>query len=197
MFRSYAWDPRPGTLGSRQPLYLRRYHSSVAETPAVDPTEQNFWRPLRLLQRSMDADLARIYSEARIGDVKTSWVGELIRLDARGPMTISQLAESFDRTHSAESQKVADMRAAGLVRTVAGEDARTKRVVLTAKAKRLVARLAAEWRVTEEAVAELDAELPYPLTQVVADMAEALARKSFHDRVMDKLAQERDWKGAS
>src|SRR5262249_39401581 len=99
-----------------------------------DPTEQSRWRPLRLLQAAIDADIARIYAEAQIGGLKPSFVMELLRLRARGPMTITELARSVQLTHSAESQKVAAMRAAGWVRTTAGPDARSKKVTLTAKA---------------------------------------------------------------
>ena len=85
------------------------------------------------------------------------------------------------------------MRAAGLVRTVAGPDARSKRVLLTARAKRIVGRLAAEWRATEASVAELEAEIPYPLSQVVRDIEQAVQRKSFHDRIAEKLAADPAW----
>jgi DNA-binding MarR family transcriptional regulator len=161
---------------------------------APDPTEHSRWRPLRLLQAAMDADIARIYAEAQIDGLKPSFVMELIRLHARGPMTITELAESVQRTHSAISQKVAAMRAAGLVRTVAGTDARSKKVTLTAKARRIVGRLMAEWQATEAAVAEIEAEIPYPLSRVVTDIEEALRRKSFHDRIAEKLAKDAAWR---
>jgi DNA-binding MarR family transcriptional regulator len=162
------------------------------DTPA-DPTEISHWRPWRLLQAAMDADIARLYDEAKVDGIKPSFVMELIRLHARGPMTISELAASVQRTHSGTSQKVAAMRAAGLVRTATGADARSKQVVLTAKARRLVGRLAAEWRATEAAVAEIEAEIPYPLTQVTRDIEAALQRKSFHDRIAEKLAADPAW----
>ena len=79
----------------------------------TDPTERGRWRPLRLLQSAMDAEIARVYAEAQITGLKPSWVMELLRLHARGPMTITDLAGSVQRTHSAMSQKVAAMRAAG------------------------------------------------------------------------------------
>ena len=158
-----------------------------------DPTEQSVWRPLRLLLDAMDADIARLYAESPIGPIKPSFVLELLRLHARGPMTITDLAESVARTHSAISQKVAAMRAAGLVRTAAGTDARTKKIVLTAKARKIVGKLAAEWRATEAAVAEIEAEIPYPLSRVVTDIEAAVRRKSFHDRIAAKLADDRDW----
>ncbi len=160
----------------------------------TDPTGQSFWRPLTQLQRSMEADIARIYAEARIEGLKPNWVMELLRLHAHGPMTITELAESVGRTHSALSQKVAAMRAAGLVRTAAGPDARSKQVVLTAKTRRIIGLLAAEWRATEAAAAEIDAELDYPLSRFVAGMEDALARTSFHDRILRHLEQDPDWK---
>jgi hypothetical protein len=46
------------------------------------------------------------------------------------------------------------LRAASVVRTTVGADARSKKVTLTAKASGIVDRLAAEWRATEAAVAE-------------------------------------------
>ena len=140
---------------------------------SADPTEQGgTWRPLRLLLAAMDADIARIYAEARI----------------------TELAESVQRTHSATSQKVAAMRAAGLVRTATGADARTKKIILTAKARRIAAKLAAEWRATEAAVADIENEIPYPISRVVTDIEAALRRQSFHDRIAEKLAADPDWK---
>ncbi|AWN25509.1 MarR family transcriptional regulator [Streptomyces sp. NEAU-S7GS2] len=161
--------------------------------PTLDPTGKSLWRPLRLLQASMDAEIARIYAEERIAGLKPSYVMELLRLHARGPMTITELAGSVGRTHSALSQKVAAMRAAGWVETVAGDDARSKKVALTDRARGIVGRLAAEWRATEAALAEIEAEIPYPLSRVVADIEQVLARKSFHDRIVEKLAEDPAW----
>jgi DNA-binding MarR family transcriptional regulator len=165
----------------------------VTDDHMADPTEHSVWRPLRILQAAMDADIARVYADAQIAGLKPSFVMELIRLQVRGPMTITELAESVQRTHSAMSQKVAAMRAAGWVRTTAGADARSKKVTLTAKARRIVTRLAAEWRATEAAVADIEAEIPYPLSRVVTDIEDALRRKSFHDRIAEKLAEDAAW----
>ncbi|SDO41916.1 MarR family winged helix-turn-helix transcriptional regulator [Actinacidiphila guanduensis] len=165
------------------------------ETPEPDdPSEEGLWRPLWALFREMDGDIARLYREAEIEGVRTTWVGELLRLDRRGPMTIRELADSMGHSHSALSQKVAAMRAAGLVDTLPGEDARTKRVTLTDRARSVVGRLAAEWRATERASRELEAELPYPLSQVVQDMRQALERRSFHDRIAALLAEDPQWR---
>jgi DNA-binding MarR family transcriptional regulator len=164
--------------------------SDEFDDPSVPTTP---WRELRLLQSAMDADIARVYAEAHIEGLKPSHVMELLRLHAHGPMTIRELADSVQRTHSAMSQKVAALRAAGFVRTVPGADARSKRIMLTAKAKRIVDRLAAEWRATDAAVAEIEAEIPYPLATVITDIRQALAGKSFHDRIAEKLARDPSW----
>lgn len=158
-----------------------------------DPTERSLWRPVFRLLADMDQEIARIYAENGIPDLKPSWVLEIIRLHARGPMTITELASSTGRTHSAMSQKVAAMRGAGWLDTSPGLDARSKKVTLTAKAERIAARLAAEWRATEATIAEIEAELPRPLSQAAADVRAVLARESFHDRIAGKLAADPTW----
>jgi DNA-binding MarR family transcriptional regulator len=140
----------------------------------------------------VDGDIGRAYREAEL-DVKPSYVMELLRLDARGPMTITELAQSVGRTHSAISQKVSAMREAGLVRTSAGPDARSKRVHLTRKTKGIVGRLGAEWRATERAIAEVESEIRYALSTVVADIEAALERTSFYERLKRELAKDPDW----
>ncbi|WSN53478.1 MarR family transcriptional regulator [Streptomyces sp. NBC_01296] len=141
----------------------------------------------------MDADIAEVYSSQQIEGLKPSFVMELLRLHARGPLTIAELAESVQLTHSALSQKVAAMRKAGWVQTVVGDDARTRKVTLTGKARGIVGRLAAEWRATEAAIAELEGDIPYPLSRVVTDVEAALERKSFRDRIAEKLAEDPAW----
>ena len=158
--------------------------------PGDDPTEVSWWRPVFRLLSDMDDEIARVYADNGIGDLKPTWVLEIIRLHARGPMTIAELARSVGRTHSALSQKVAAMRAAGWLETTPGRDARSKMVSLTAKAERAVVLLDAEWRATEAAITELEAELPYPLTRVAEDIRAALARKSFHTRITEHLSAE-------
>jgi hypothetical protein len=47
--------------------------------------------------------------------------------------------------------------------------------------------LQAEWRATEATVRALDAELPYPLMTVVADLEAALESRPFAQRLRDHL----------
>src|ERR1700735_1642599 len=120
-----------------------------------DPTERSLWRPVFRLLHDMDGEIARVYADNGIADLKTNWVPVILKLHARGPMTIADLARGLDQTHSAMSQKVAD-------------------------------KPPAEWNATEASLEELEAQLPYSLTRVAADIRLALASKSFHDRITEK-----------
>lgn len=49
--------------------------------------------------------------------------------------------------------------------------------------------LFAEWRATEATVRELEAEIPYALSQVIKHIDAALATRSFRERLNDNLAK--------
>jgi DNA-binding MarR family transcriptional regulator len=152
-----------------------------------DPTLHSSIRPLREMLAEMDADIGRLYAARGVSGVRPRFSMALIRLHHHGPMTVRELAEQIDVTHSAMSQTIAAMRAEGLVETAPGRDARTRDVTLTEWGHDLVPFLEAEWRATERAFAELEAELPYPLTQVVEDMRAALRRRSFLERITAQM----------
>lgn len=145
-----------------------------------------------MLLKAMDDDIARLYDERGLAGIRPRFTMALIRLGHRGVMTIRELADSLDVTHSAMSQTVSALRREGLVRSLPGADARTREVALTDRGSEVLPFLEAEWRATEQAAAELDAEIPYALSQVVRDMAEALARRSFHDRIAQHLVEAQD-----
>jgi DNA-binding MarR family transcriptional regulator len=134
------------------------------------------------MRRRMDDQLGELYAELGIRGVSTRFSMAVMFLE-EGPLSIRDLAERCGVTHSAMSQSVAAMRAAGLVTTEPGADARSRQVALTAEGRRLAPSLWREWYATEAAVAELDAELSVPLARLAAELADALDRESFADRV--------------
>lgn len=135
----------------------------------------------------MEEAIAQLYAELDVVGVRPRFAYPLIRLAHTGPLTIRDLADSLDMTHSAVSQTVTAMRAEGLVDTSPGPDARTRLVDLTEKGRELVPFLEAEWRATEGAAAELDAELPFGLVDFVTAIRERLAERSFTDRIAARL----------
>ena len=160
--------------------------------PDGDPTEHSRWRPLRRLLAAMDDEIAKLYAERGVRGVRPRFAMPLIRLArSGGTMTIRELADSIEVTHSAMSQTIGAMRRENLVGTRPGADARTRLVALTERGRELVPFLEAEWRATERALAELEDEIPYPLTRVVRDIEQALAERPFRDRVAAGLTDVR------
>ena len=154
-----------------------------------DPTRESRWRPLRVLLGAMDDDIARLYSARDVEVLRPRFSLPLLRLGHAGAMTVRALAQAVDVTHSAMSQTVSALRREGLVQSTRGADGRTRQVVLSERGRAVVPLLEAEWRATEQAIAELEAEIPYPLSQVVHDLEAALARRSFYDRILEHLAE--------
>ncbi|WP_305783392.1 MarR family winged helix-turn-helix transcriptional regulator [Symbioplanes lichenis] len=154
----------------------------------MDLLDSNHWSDVHRLLADLDRDIAGLYTEAGIHGIRTRFVGPLIAIGRFGPLTIRELADRRNVSHSAMSQTVTAMRQAGLVETEPGPDARTRLVQLTARARDAVPFMEAEWRATEATTRQLDEELPYSLTQVVADIRAALERKSFVARLQDNFA---------
>jgi DNA-binding MarR family transcriptional regulator len=149
----------------------------------VDLLDSSHWGPVWALLQDMDRDIAALYAEAGIGEVRTRYVGPLIQLSRHEPLTIQELATRVRVTHSAMSQTVSAMRQAGLVDDADNVDGRTRRIRLSDRGRELVPFLAAEWRATETSLLELEAELPYALSTVVDDIRRALERRPFRDRL--------------
>jgi len=156
----------------------------------VDLVDSSLWGPVWGLLHAMDRDIAALYDDAGIEGVRTRFVRPMIQLSRHEPMTIQELAARIAVTHSAMSQTVAAMRAAGLVEDADNADGRTRRVRLSERGREVVPFLVAEWRATETTLRELEAELPYPLSTVVDDIRAALDRRPFRERLRANLARE-------
>ena len=154
---------------------------------APDLLDSSYYGQLFRLLAQMDADIAGLYAEAGIDGVRTRFVGPIIELARSGPLSIKELAERRQVSHSAMSQTAAAMRKAGLVEPAADSDGRARRVTLTGRAREIVPFLQAEWRATEATVRALDAELPYPIMQAVGEIDAALRCRPFAQRLRDHL----------
>jgi DNA-binding MarR family transcriptional regulator len=139
---------------------------------------------LRVLLETMDADVGVALADLGLTDYRTRYSAVIRRL-AAGPGTIGDVAETLGVTHSAASQTVAEMERRGLLALRPGTDARQRVVTLTAKTKRLLPAINAEWEATDLASAALEAELPYPLSRLIDELAAALERRRFRQRIAD------------
>jgi len=167
-------------------------NDTVTPANGQDLLDSSRWRPLWQMLQAMDQDIAALYAQAGMAEIRPRLVGPLIQLGRHGPMTIQELATRIEVTHSAMSQTAAALRKADLVADAETTDRRTRRIRLSARARELLPFLEAEWRATEATVRDLEREIPYPLSQVVQDILVALARQPFRERLQDNLAKALD-----
>jgi DNA-binding MarR family transcriptional regulator len=154
---------------------------------ASDALEGAFFGTFRASFDAMSADVARTLTELGLTDYRPRYSAVIRLVAAEGPMTIRLISTRMATTHSASSQTVSEMAKRDLVTLRAGADARERVVHLTAKARRLRPVIDAEWSATATAIRELGTELSAPLATIAAELAEALARRPFHDRIAAHL----------
>jgi MarR family transcriptional regulator, organic hydroperoxide resistance regulator len=100
------------------------------------------------------------------------------------PLTIGQIAEIAGITQPAVTQTVALMVREGILSTKPGPaDSRQKMIRLTRHGRNLLPKLAVCWQATASAAASLDADLPFPLSEILECAIEALAKQSFGSRI--------------
>ncbi|WP_248960046.1 MarR family winged helix-turn-helix transcriptional regulator [Sphaerisporangium perillae] len=138
---------------------------------------------LRHLLDRLDAGVAAVYTDLGLDGFRPRYTPTLRTLATGGPSSIRDLGRAIGVTHSAASQTVAQLAKEGLVTLSPGADARQRIVSLTPKAESLMPLLDKEWTATSAAAAELDAELPYPLSRLIDETLEALNRRPMHARI--------------
>ncbi len=143
---------------------------------------------VRAVLDRMDADVAKVLADLGITDYRPNFSAVIRYVLENGAVTIRDIARGTGVTHSAMSQRVAEMRRRGLVELVPGSDGRERIVHLSDTALALQPALDAEWDVTAAAFDALNTELTASLSQVVDEMNAALERRSFRDRIADAAA---------
>lgn len=137
---------------------------------------------LRTLIELLDGDVERAYEAAGL-----AWrprYTPIIRVLLCEPeASIRTISRSIGISHSGVSQTVSQMLRAGLVELKPGSDRRERIVVLTCEARAMVPALQRQWRATNAAADQLDAELSTPLSTIVAEAIDALVVRSFGERI--------------
>lgn len=138
---------------------------------------------LRALLDRLDGDVAAALADLGLAGYRPRFSPFVRVLAERGPASVRALAAATGVTHSAASQTVAAMARTGWAAQQVGADARERIVELTPAARAALPAIRAEWAVTAAALADLDADLPYPLSAFVTDLRAALDRTSFRARM--------------
>ncbi|MCX4820856.1 MarR family winged helix-turn-helix transcriptional regulator [Streptomyces sp. NBC_01142] len=157
--------------------------SSPATEPGPGP--ELLGTRLRHLLGLLEADVTAVYSDLGLDGFRPRYAPSVRTLAADGPRSIQDLAHTIGVTHSAASQTVSQLVREGLATIGPGKDARRRIVRLTPKAEALLPALEAEWAATTAAAATFEAELPFPLSELIGEALEALHRRPMRQRIAD------------
>lgn len=137
---------------------------------------------LRRLSAAIDADAARIYAECGIR-FEQRWFGVVNQLARTGPLSVRQLADILGITHASVSETRQSLDRAGLIVSEGDpSDGRRRVLTLSPSGTALVAQLQPLWDAFDDAARDLDAEAG-GVTEALARLEQALARKSLRERV--------------
>jgi DNA-binding MarR family transcriptional regulator len=150
-----------------------------------DPGPELLGTRLRHLLTLLDAGVAAVYTDLGLEGLRPRYTPVVRALAASGPSSIQDLARAIGVTHSAASQTVAQLVREELAAVGPGEDARRRIVRLTPKAEALLPVLDAEWEATTAAATAFEAELSFPLSDLIGEALEALHRRPMRQRIAD------------
>ena len=141
---------------------------------------------LRRLSESIDEDAGRVYAELGI-TFQQRWVGILEQLAGADALSVGELATMLGIRHSSVSQTRRSLEEAGLVESEADpDDARSRRLRLSASGKKLVRRLEPLWETLNQTSIELDKEAGH-VVDALDRLEKALRRVPLYDRVQQNF----------
>ena len=147
---------------------------------------------MRHLIELLDGAVGDAYEAAGL-NYRPRYTPVMRSLMAKEPATIGSIAEAAGITQPAATQTVALMIKAGIVIVEANPvDARQKMIRLTQQGRDLIPQLQMCWRATALAAASFEADLPFPLSEVLDSAIRALSNKPFGERIREARAQLED-----
>lgn len=145
---------------------------------------QTLGTQLRHLLELLDGAVARNYAELGMG-YRPRYTPVLRALIVGQPCTVGEIAIAAGITQPAATQTVSLMIKDKLIEAASSADGRKKLLQLTEHGQALLPQLQQTWKATARAAASLDDELPATLSGVLGAAIEALAQKSFEERIRE------------
>lgn len=145
---------------------------------------QTLGTQLRHLLELLDGAVAKNYAELGIG-YRPRYTPVLRALIAGQPCTVGEIAIAAGITQPAATQTISLMVKDKLIEASATDDGRKKLLQLTEHGRALLPQLQKAWEATARAAANLDDELPAPLSEILGAAIEALAKKPFDERIRE------------
>jgi DNA-binding MarR family transcriptional regulator len=138
---------------------------------------------LRHLIELLDGTVAEQYRRENL-NYRPRYTPVMRALMACSPLSVTEIAEIAGITQPAATQTIALMIREGLlVSESSREDSRQKVIEMTRHGRDLLPRLQTCWEAVTTAANSLDADLPFPLSQLLDLAIEALAKKPFETRI--------------
>lgn len=143
---------------------------------------QGLGTQLRHLTELLDGDVAQAYVDAGL-DYRPRYTPVMRVLAQETSASVGRIAQGAGISQPAATQTIALMKKEGLVTVGSGADGRERVVRLSAAGQRMLPKLMECWAATKAAAEGLDAALPYPLSQCLADAIQALEAEPFGERI--------------
>lgn len=138
---------------------------------------------LRYVSELVDQGAAERYRALEI-DYRPRYT-PVLRAIRVGAVTVTDITVASNLTQGAISQTVNLMLKDGLIVRHAVDDGRKSGLQLTDRGAALLTRLEPHWETTFRAIDELEAEIGFPVLDILADLATALEKRGFADRLAD------------
>lgn len=144
--------------------------------------KQGLGTQLRHLLELLDGDVAQAYVDAGL-DYRPRYTPVMRVLAQETSASVGRIAQVAGISQPATTQTLALMKKEGLVTVGPGADGRERVVRLGAVGQRMLPKLMECWAATKAAAESLDATLPYPLSQCLAEAIQALEAEPFGERI--------------
>ncbi|MCG7751432.1 MarR family winged helix-turn-helix transcriptional regulator [Flavihumibacter cheonanensis] len=149
-----------------------------------------FGSRLRRISESFLADVNAVYKKHQI-HFDAAWFPVFYMLSQKESLTIRDISEELEVSHSAASQLISKLQEKGLIKTNADkEDGRKKVVSFTPKGQKLLKQVEPVWTALQTAMEELlqQAEYTAHLMEAISQTETALREQSIFNRIEKHLA---------
>lgn len=131
-------------------------------------------------------DVNRIYKDHKI-EFDASWFPVFYILSHKEEISIKEISDNLNVSHSAISQLINNLHQKGLIKSVVSKkDARHKTITFTAKGEKLLQKIQPVWNALEKAMNELaesSGSSSKKILKALTGIESGLKQKSFFDRV--------------
>lgn len=148
-----------------------------------------FGSRLKRLGDTFINDVNRIYKNNKI-DFDASWFPVFYILSQRKEVSIKEISNELNVSHSAISQLVSGLQQKGLIKSVTSKkDARHKAITFTGKGEKLLEKIKPVWNALQKAMQELTAENTQSkkILPALAGIEESIREKNLFERIEQHL----------